>query len=60
MCKRQQCPNFDKCKCNKDYSNVEGIPLTTSPCNLLNKVVAEDEHFDLNAVGVFDEENSDE
>jgi hypothetical protein len=30
MCKKEKCPNFDKCKCNSN--NV----MTTSPRNLLN------------------------
>ncbi len=30
MCKKEKCPNFDKCQCNSN--NV----MTTSPRNLLN------------------------
>lgn len=61
MCKnKEQCPNNDKCKCVIDYTKVEGVPMTTSPHNLLNKEDMIDEHFDLNAVGIFDEDDCDE
>ncbi len=35
MCKKEKCPNFDKCKCNS--TNV----MTTSPRNLLNTQIDE-------------------
>lgn len=44
MCKKEKCPNFDKCKCNSN--NV----MTTSPRNLLNIQVEEEVVVDIRTV----------
>ncbi len=44
MCKKEKCPNFDKCKCNN--TNV----MTTSPRNLLNIQVEEEVVVDIRTV----------
>lgn len=34
MCKKDKCPNFDKCKCNKGGT----VPTTTSPHHIRNQL----------------------
>lgn len=48
MCKKEQCPNFDKCKCNK----VDVIPMTTSPHHIRNQSSMNEFNIDTIEFGV--------
>lgn len=47
MCKKEKCPNFDKCKCNKDV-----IPMTTSPHHIRNQASMNEFNIDTIAITV--------
>lgn len=45
VCKGKVCPNFDKCKCNKQNMNYDDYVCTTSPHHIRNRVNTESTTF---------------
>lgn len=54
MCKKEKCPNFDKCKCNKG----DTTPMTTSPHHIRNQASMNEFNIDMIEVVVGEWNNS--